>query len=415
MKAKVNHRKHCRICNSTNLKKVISFENMPLTEDFVHESEIGTEFLANNDIYFCQDCHTVQTQHDVDFSEYYKDFYQYSVGSSPTASRFMAALASELVDKYFESNHHLKVLEVGSGDGGQLLPFKQMGCQVLGYEPSSKSVEAAQAQGIPTIQGLFDKNSVKQLPEEFQTVDIILLSYTFDHLPEPVEFLRTAHSILHPQRGVLVVEVHNLERIFERREFCLFEHEHSIYLTRATAQSLLEREGFKAIDFDIVPEEIRRANSLIFVATPSNSALQSLQVPPIHISEYTQLSFYEKQAQEITQGIENLDRFVSQVIQNGETIAGYGAGGRGVATLAAMTQSKQMSYLIDKNPHGDNLYTPKSNLPIFGLEKLHQSPVDHVLVFSFGYINEIKEDLKPLGYKSQQIHSMIDILGQQDY
>lgn len=415
MKSKIFQRSHCRICNSTNLTKVLSFEKMPLTEDFVSQGEIGSEFLADNNIYFCQDCHTVQTQHDVDFTEYYKEFYQYSVGQSPTASRFMEAISSELVDKYFQGAHDLKVLEIGSGDGGQLLPFKRMGCQVLGYEPSSKSVEVAQKQGIPTIQGLFDKNSINNLPEEFKTVDIILLSYTFDHLPEPVEFLRTARSILNPQRGVLVVEVHNLERIFERREFCLFEHEHSIYLTRATAQSLLEQEGFTAINFDIVPETIRRANSLIFVATPSTSELQSLRVPPVNLPEYSQLGFYQEKAKEITQGIENLDNFVSQVIQRGETIAGYGAGGRGVATLAAMNQSHQMSYLIDKNPHGENLYTPKSNLPIFGLEKLQESPVDHLLVFSFGYMNEIKQDLKRFGYQPKQAHSMIDITQNKGY
>ncbi len=410
MKAKIHDRHNCRICGSTDLVKAISFEQMPLTEDFVTAEELGTEFTADNDIYFCKNCKTVQTQHDVDFTEYYQDCYRYSVGTSPTAMRFMEAIATALTEKYFPDDRDLKVLEVGSGDGGQLLPFKRLGWQVLGYEPSSATVEVARKQGIPTIQGLFDSNSVDRLPEEFREVDLIFLSYTFDHLPDPVAFLRTAKSILNRDRGLLVVEVHNLERIFERREFCLFEHEHSIYLTRSTAQSLLEREGFVAIDFDIVPENIRRANSLIFVASLAESPRSSLKLPDIELPKYDRLEFYQQQSDRIFRGIKNLEKFIDRQTASGKTIAGYGAGGRGIATLAATQNADKLEYLIDKNPHGEGIYSPKSRLPIFGLDKLGESPVDEIIVFSFGYMKEIAEDLKPMGYGSQQLHSALDVL-----
>lgn len=54
MKSKVFQRSHCRICNSTNLTKVLSFEKMPLTEDFVSQGDIGSEFLADNNVYFAK-------------------------------------------------------------------------------------------------------------------------------------------------------------------------------------------------------------------------------------------------------------------------------------------------------------------------------------------------------------------------
>ena len=37
-------------------------------------------------------------------------------------------------------------------------------------------------------------------------------------------------------------------------------------------------------------------------------------------------------------GINNLDKFVKDLKKSGKRIAGYGAGGRGVMTLAGMTQ-----------------------------------------------------------------------------
>jgi ubiquinone/menaquinone biosynthesis C-methylase UbiE len=132
----------------------------------------------------------------------------------------------------------LRVLDVGSGDGAQLVAFKGLGCDVLGYEPSSALTRAAESKSIPTIQWLYTADSAQRLPAVFKQVDVVMLSYTFDHLPQPSEFLANTRSILNPDHGLLVVEVHDLQKIFERQEYCLFEHEHTIYLTTATAAAL---------------------------------------------------------------------------------------------------------------------------------------------------------------------------------
>ena len=39
-----------------------------------------------------------------------------------------------------------------------------------------------------------------------------------------------------------------------------------------------------------------------------------------------------------------------------------------------------------------------------------ENPVDEILVFSYGYMNEIKKDLKNYGYNSNQIKSFIDVM-----
>ena len=384
---------------------------MPFTDDFIPREKFGTEFRHDIDVLVCEDCLTAQTQHDVDVGDYYED-YQYSVGASPTASRFMRLLATNLVAKFFPDGKNPKVLEVGSGDGGQLLAFKERGCSVLGYEPSSMLTRVAEGLGVPTIQGLFGAESVRRLPAEFQQADVVILSYTFDHLPQPREFLAAARSILNPENGVLVVEVHDLEKILERQEFCLFEHEHSIYLTAATAAALAAREGLTIIDFDLVPEADRRANSLIFVAMPQTSALAKkfAKATPATLACFNELSFYQEQGKKIQRGIKNLDAFVDQITGAGQSLAGYGAGGRGVMTLAAMRSSLKLRYLVDKKPKRENLLVPKSGVPLVGLSALKEMPVDKILVFSFGYMKEIQTDLATFGYQPNQFHSLLDVL-----
>jgi hypothetical protein len=268
----------------------------------------------------------------------------------------------------------------------------------------------ARGKGIPTIQGLFTTDSAARLPADFQEVDVIMLSYTFDHLPDPRSFLATAHSILNQETGLLVVEVHNLERILERQEYCLFEHEHSIYLTETTASRLCRMESFEIIDFNLVPEGERRANSLIFVATPAGSRLASGAVAPRTPVAFERLGFYEGVGAQIRQGIANLEAFVEAFRASGKRLAGYGAGGRGVMTLAAMSNASTLSYLVDKKPKRQGLVVPKTGIPLVDIDALRLDPVDEILVFSFGYMQEIQAEVGALGYIPSQFHSLLDVL-----
>ncbi len=384
---------------------------MPLTDDFIPKEKFDQEFRHDIAVFVCEQCLTAQTQHNVDMGDYYED-YQYAVGGSQKASHFMRLLARNVVTKYFGGEKGKKVLEVGSGDGVQLLAFKELGCDVLGYEPSSSLTRAAESIGIPTIQGLFTPDSVQKLPAPFKHTDVVMLSYTFDHLPQPREFIAAARSILNPATGLLVVEIHDLQKIFARQEYCLFEHEHTIYLTTATVSALCAREGMTVIDFDLVPEGDRRGNSLIFAATPNGSqfAKKFPAAKSAVPAEFSALAFYDQQAQFIRQGIANLDAFVNRVTAGGKSIAGYGAGGRGVMTLGAMQSASKLRYLVDKKPKRDGLVVPKSGIPLVGLSALKESPVDEILVFSFGYMKEIQAELAAYGYQPRQFHSLLDVL-----
>jgi ubiquinone/menaquinone biosynthesis C-methylase UbiE len=408
-KPKIKLLNQCRSCGGSKLERFLQLSDMPFTDEFIEINEAGSEFLENIDIYLCEDCLTAQTQKDVDVSEYYED-YQYSVGTSPTASRFFNLLAKNLKNSYYPGVSGKKVLEIGSGDGEQLLAFKETGCEVLGFEPSSVLCEVARSKGIKSVQGLFAEDSITSLPDAFQGVDVVMLSYTFDHLPQPRNFLATAKTILNKMDGLLVVEIHSLEKIVERQEFCLFEHEHTIYLTESTVSSICEMEGFDVISFNLIPEAHRRANSLIFVATPKGSILSKQSVRPQTPPVFSGQNFYTQISEKIYQGIANLDRFVNERTQEGKRIAGYGAGGRGIMTLAAMSNARKLKYLVDKNPRHSGLLTPGSHIPVVSIDELKNTPVDEILVFSFGYMEEIKSEIGALGYAPNQFHSLLDIL-----
>jgi len=404
----VIRRDRCRVCGGSTFQRWVHLPAMPLTDDLRFPGAIADDFLYDIDVYRCSDCHTSQILHDIDYRGYYLD-YSFTVAGSPFASSFMKRLSQAIFEQYSLAEG-CSVVEVGSGDGAQLSCFRELGAKVFGYEPSAALCRASESIGVPVYQGLFSENSIDDIPNEFRPADVLLLTYTFDHIPDPVNFLESARSLLNPDTGLLVIEVHDLDKIMERREYCLFEHEHSVYLSARTLQDMLARSGFCLISTDLLPLIQRRGNSLLVVAANASSIHAARALPTVQTGRSDDWSNYENFNFEMRQGIARLDAFVEKQHAAGMRIAGYGAGGRGVMTLAAMSSANQLQYLCDQNPAFHGRLAPKSLVPIVSPAKLAEDPVDVLLVFSFGYIDEIREQVAQLSNSPLRLVSLLEVL-----
>jgi SAM-dependent methyltransferase len=400
----------CRICKARELRRFLHFDDMPFTDDFVSVQKKGTEFLAPLDIYWCPECKTAQTLHDVEVTDYYRE-YRYTASSSPFAQRFMHRLAEETFRR-FGLKSGARVIEVGSGDGYQLSCFKQRGAQVLGFEPSSDLTKVSRAAGVPVSQCLFTTDTVQLIPSEMRPVQVVLLTYTFDHLPDPLPFLQTVRNVIDEDRGVLLIEVHDLEKIMERRETCLFAHEHSVYLNELSMKRLLERAGFKLLTTQLVPEPERRGNSLLVAAS-----LQESSYEPEPFTRYESLApmdvwpTYETFGDETEKSYLGLRDYIRSRTDAGLRLAGYGAGGRGVMALAmADLHDKDIAYVCDQNTSFHDLLTPRSHIPVVAPEQLLTDPSDEAIVFSFGYMDEIRRNLAQYEARGGRLISLLELI-----
>jgi SAM-dependent methyltransferase len=407
MSFSIHRRDTCRICGASDVPFFLDLGQAPFTDDFVTREAAGSEFSGALAVAVCRSCWTAQTRHDVDVSDYYRD-YRYSVAASGFAQRFMARLAQETLDRYgFGAG--ARVIEVGSGDGAQLAHFQQRGARVLGFEPSADLCAVSRAEGVPVAECLFMAETVAEIPQELRPADVVLLTYTFDHLPEPLPFLEAVHSALEPRRGVLVIEVHDLEQIMERRETCLFEHEHSIYLTSDSFARLLDRAGFELLTTELLPAHERRGNSLLVVAAPKGT--EHASDPPRPLSrDFDRWETYADFREDVECSHAALRDWVRERRAAGESVAGWGAGGRGVMTLAYTgLNDGDVDYLVDRNPHAHGHVAPGSHVPVVAPEHLAENPVDHLVVFSYGYMDEIREHARELGC-DEELVSVLDLL-----
>jgi len=391
----------CRLCEAEKFKKVFVLPKMPLTDEFVNSEKIGSEFLSDIEIAICEHCGCVQNMNNTDMDDYYND-YTYTVQSSAFAIGFMQKLASRIKEDFFADVIKPKVIEIGSGSGEQLLEFKKLGFEVLGVEPSKKLVDYANGIGVTTLHAFYDDKILSKLPIEFREVDLIISSYTFDHIPEPTQALRAMSKNL-KEGGIMAHEVHDLNLIKQRNEYCLFEHEHYTYLNENTMKWVLSQNGFQTLTFNLLSQNEKRANSLLVVSCKTSLA------DKVSIDVSKEVLELEKLSQNIQESIQRIDSWLSN---NKEfKIAAYGAGGRGVMTIAALKNYQLLKYIVDKNPKAKGIFAPKSHLPVYEIEKLNEERVDKILVFSFGYFNEIVDECcQRFNYKPEQFISLLDII-----
>ena len=65
----------CRVCDVTSLTKILHLNNMPFTDTFKTTAE-EIDFLHDIDVFVCDSCGVVQTQHNVSVADYYE--YEYN-------------------------------------------------------------------------------------------------------------------------------------------------------------------------------------------------------------------------------------------------------------------------------------------------------------------------------------------------
>lgn len=389
----------CRLCESDLSNKIVDLPRMPLTDEFVSTSQFSDEFIKDIGIYQCGSCGLVQNPVDFDHEGYYQN-YEYSSGHSDFTRAFMRSYAQAVCDA-FKSLHGRapqSVLEIGSGDGEQLRAFQQLGVPiVLGVEPSEALVRQSRNIGVPVYKGLFSSDMINEL--SINSFDICLSSYTLDHVRNPADYLRAAHTLLVPG-GVMAFEVHDLSRIAQRGEWCLFEHEHTIYMDADMARTVAVNNGFEVFSVNPLPESAVRANSLIVIAHKTFNTLNKAR--PISID-------YSGLQARIDTIVTRIDDWIGS-IPLVERLVGYGAGGRGVMTLAALSNASRFETLFDSNHPCGKYSTPKTHITISGPESLSKYSDAWCLVFSFGYMSEISLALQANGYNRGRIVSLKDFL-----
>lgn len=158
------------------------------------------------------------------------------------------ALSSEkyfvpYITRFKKLSKDMRVLEIGCGDGGNLVPFAKMECSVLGVDMSPSRIETARKCFAELgLQGDFiaaDIFTVKELEHQF---DLIICHDVLEHIPDKMTFVNNLKKYTKPD-GVVFMSFPAWQMPFGgHQQIC-----HSKLLSHLPFYHILPRPLYKAI------------------------------------------------------------------------------------------------------------------------------------------------------------------------
>ena len=380
----------CRHCQTPLSHSLVDLGTSPPCNNLV-----SAEQLNQPETYYplhtmvCENCFLVQVGDSVTPDEIFTEYSYFSSFSDSWVEH--ARLYVESVVARFDLDENNQVFEVASNDGYLLQHFLPKQIPVLGIEPAQNVAAAAIEKGINTISVFLGSETAAKIVAEHGNADLVIANNVMAHTPYLNDFVKGLSILIKPS-GVITVEFPHLLRLMQLNQFDTIYHEHFSYFSLLTVKQIFESYGLRVFD---VEQLTTHGGSLRIYATQADAhhtetpAVNSILQEENH-HNLNQISGYLDFTSKVQKVKRDLLAFLIQAKEDGKSVVGYGAPGKGNTLLNYCgIRTDLLEYVVDRNPYKQNNYTPGMRIPIYGPEKIEQTKPDYVLVLVWNLIDEI--------------------------
>jgi hypothetical protein len=112
-------------------------------------------------------------------------------------------------------------------------------------------------------------------------------------------------------------------------------------------------------------------------------------------SGYTSLNRYNGFGERVRETKREILKFLIAAKEDGKSIAGYGAPGKGNTLLNYCgIRNDFLDYTVDRNPYKHGKFLPGTRIPIFSPEKIAESRPDYLFILPWNFKDEIMEQCR---------------------
>jgi SAM-dependent methyltransferase len=382
----------CRVCDSTDLQPAIDLGLQPWGNHFLKKEEVGREPKYPLRVAVCADCRTAQLDFTVPKETMFSD-HTYVSGVTRSLADHFERVATEVTREFFQGKEKRSVLDIGSNDGTQLKSFKKLGYEVLGVEPSLTAFKLAQASGIPTVHKFYNQDTQRSIGRKFDVINAAGVFFHLEELHSVAEAIREALE----EEGVFVVQFLYMKEIVANGAFDQIYHEHLVYYTLKTVETLLNRHGLAL--FDAVLSPIHGGSIIAYAGhrgrRPATRRLEALRAEEER-SRSNELSTYK----DFQKAIEERKRvnleFLRDAKKAGKRVFGLGAPVKGNTLLNYFGAGPELiEKLVERNPLRRGLFSPGMHIPVVVEDELTETP-DIYYVLAWNFKREILQRYAPL-------------------
>lgn len=201
----------------------------------------------------CADCGLVRTNprwnvraYEDFYARFYRAIYERPGDTADgmfARQRTNAERRAGFITRHIRAGRPLTVLEIGCGGGWNLLPLRERGHSVSGYDFDEDYLAAGRAQGLDLRRGGLEAAIV-----DGRRRDLVVLSHVVEHLLDPVGELARLRPVI-GQGGHLFVEVPNLFGV-TRNLLRYWQGAHTYSFVPATLRALMSAAGYEEVAFD---------------------------------------------------------------------------------------------------------------------------------------------------------------------
>jgi SAM-dependent methyltransferase len=371
----------CRVCDSARLELVIDLGQQPWCNHFLKKEEVGSEPFYPLQVVYCHDCFAAQLDFTVKKEVMFGD-HTYLSGVTKSLSCHFAAVATEVDERFFKNRAEKSILDVGSNDGTQLKHFQKLGYDVLGVESSKGTARLANEAGVPTLNTFFNLETIRSIGRKF---DAFNAAGVFFHLEELHSVCQAIKEGLKDD-GVFVVQFLYMKRIMENCAFDQIYHEHLLYYTLKTIETLLSRHGLAMFDARLAP--IHGGSIISFIGHANRrpvSARLAVMRAEEDASGCNKIAAYRAFDKRIKRMKKENLAYLDGARAASKRVFGMGAPVKGNTMLNYFGVGPQLiQCLVEKNTLRRGLYSPGMHIPIAIEGELKEEPdIYYVLAWNF--------------------------------
>lgn len=388
----------CRLCGHRVDHTFVDLGMSPLCESLIsHDQLDAMEKFFPLRALVCPNCFLVQLREYVSAQYIFNDYAYFSSYSSSWVSH--AKTYCEMISKRLGLGSESFVVELASNDGYLLQHFMRLDVPVLGVEPAANVAKAAVEKGIPTRVEFFGMAMAENLAAEGRRADLIIGNNVLAQVPDLNDFVGGMRRLLKPE-GVITLEFPHLQRLIEENQFDTIYHEHFSYFSFVSVEKIAAKHSLKLIDVEELPSH---GGSLRVYLAHEASKRQPAKAVGDMIARESELGFleiatYTSFAEQVHQTKRKLLAFLIKAKDEGKTICGYGAPGKGNTLLNYCGIGTDfLEFTVDRNPYKHGRYTPGMHIPIRDVSAIDEARPDYVLILPWNLRREIVQQMQRIG------------------
>lgn len=383
--------KHCRVCNSTDLKDILKLGNYYLS-DFYSSNKLPKKYPM--DIVLCDSCKLLQLKYTTPPKELYTPRYGYKSGINETMRAELKEIAEKAIEKAKLKDTKPVVIDIGSNDGTLLKNYPKRFFRVA-VEPVKKLAEESKPYTNVVVNSFFNAKNVKKKIGDKKASIITVISCFYD-MEKPNVFVEDLIEML-DENGIIIIQQNYLMGMLKLNAFDNIVHEHLEYYSLLSMENLLKRHNLEI--FDVELNNTNGGSFRTYIA-PAGARKISKRVLSLRDEEkkfgMQKKKTYEDFAKRVTKIGDDVNKFIKEESKKGKKVYVYGASTRGNTLLQYFKlNNKLIPKAVERNPEKWGKKIASLQIPIISEAEARAEKPDYFLVLPWFFKDEfIKRESK---------------------